>query len=81
MLDFTVGICLGIILGFFILKYILRKTKVYLGATYTNGYRTVIVDTLRDNRVIYYDVDYEDTTELDIKTFVLQFKLKDTQGE
>lgn len=81
MLDIFIGIIIGFIIGFFALSWVLTKSKVYLGATYTNGYRTVIVDALRDNRVIYYDVDYEDTTELDIKTFVLQFKLKDTQGE
>lgn len=81
MLDIFIGIIIGFIIGFFALSWVLTKSKVYLGATYTNGYKTVIVDSLRDNRVIYYDMDYEDTTELDIKTFVLQFKLKDTQGE
>ena len=81
MLDIFIGIIIGFIIGFFALSWVLTKSKVELGATYTNGYRTVIVDTLRDNRVIYYDVDYEDTTELDIKTFVLQFKLKEEQND
>lgn len=81
MLDFTVGICLGIILGFFTLKYILRKIKVYLGATYTNGYEEVLVDNIKDNKVICFEVESCTTLEIDIILFVRQFKIKDIQGE
>lgn len=81
MLDFAVGICFGIILGFFILKYILRKTKVYLGALYTNGYEEVFVDNIKDNKVICFEPESCATLEIDIILFVTQFKIKETQEE
>lgn len=81
MLYFIFGMVVGVILGFFILKYILRKTKVYFGAVYTNGYEEVYVDNIYNNKVICFEVESCKTFEIDIILFVRQFKLKDIQGE
>lgn len=59
-------------------EYMIDRTVIYLGATYTNGYMTVIVDNFSTNEVECYDIKSESMIRIDKETFVRQFKLKET---
>lgn len=81
MLDFIVGICVGIILGFFILKFVLSCLNIYLNAIYTNGYMDIIVDNCSDKYVECFVIETSEQIRVDRIVFLLQFKLKDKQEE
>ena len=51
------------------------RTVIYLGATYTNSYMTVIVDNFNANKVECYDINSESMIRIDKETFITQFKL------
>lgn len=60
-------------------EYMIDRTVIYLGATYTNDYMTVIVDNFSTNEVECYDIDSESMIKIDKETFVTQFKLTTKQ--
>lgn len=85
ILSIVGAILVGLILfyaGMVFTMWSLRKIKVYIGATYTNGYTDVCVENIKDNKVIWFDVEYGgELQEIDAVKFITQFKLKDIQGE
>ena len=81
MLDFIVGMVIGVILGFFALKFVLSHLNIYLNAIYTNGYMDIIVDNCSDKYVECFVIETSEQIRIDKIIFLLQFKLKDKQEE
>ena len=76
MLNFTFGVILGFIGCFFFLGYALYRARIFIGATYSNGYIDVIVDKLSGDEVFCYFMDSDTTGHISKKDFLLQFRLK-----